>query len=424
MFRIVLCALMLSCTTTSWARSLDRIVAIVNEDVVLESELIAAESTFRQQLEQSGRAGMPEDMIRKQLLERAILQHLQLQEATRAGIKVNDENVNAALKRVADQNGLSLREFRDVLAEDGFNFAEFRESIREEMIVSQLRKREVEDKVIVSKREVDNFLATQAVQSGRAEETYHIHHILIALPDEPTMEEVQVAQEKASEVRIALKAGENFEELAIRHSGGEKALEGGDIGWRKQDQLPSLFMEVVPNLALNEISEPIRSGAGIHLLKISEKRTEESHLVKQTLVSHILVKSDQATSGEDAKAQLKKLQERIINGDDFAEIARAHSDDPGSAIEGGSLGWTSPGVMVPEFEEVMNAMSIDETSAVFESRFGWHLLKVFDRREENMATEFKRAQARQQIHKRKVAEELESWLRQMRDEAYVEYRNH
>ncbi len=424
MFRIVLCALMLSCAVTSWARSLDRIVAVVNEDVVLESELMAAENTFRQQLEQSGRSGMPEDVIRKQLLERAILQHLQLQEATRAGIKVNDENVNAALKRVADQNGLSLREFRDVLAEDGFNFAEFRESIREEMIVSQLRKREVEDKVIVSKREVDNFIATQAVQSGNAEETYHIHHILIALPDEPTTEEVQAAQEQASEVRVALKAGENFEELAVRHSGGEKALEGGDIGWRKQDQLPSLFMEIVPNLTLNEISEPIRSGAGIHLLKVSDKRTEESHLVKQTLVSHILVKSDQATSGEDAKARLEKLQERIINGDDFAEIARAHSDDPGSAIEGGSLGWTSPGVMVPEFEEVMNVMAIDEISDVFESRFGWHLLKVFDRREENMATEFKRAQARQQIHKRKVAEELESWLRQMRDEAYVEYRNH
>lgn len=424
MFRILLCALMLGCTAVSWARPLDQIIAIVNEDIVLESEVASLEKTFKQQLEQSGRTGVPDDVLRKEMLERAIMQHLQLQEANRAGIKVADENVNAALRRVADQNDLTLREFRDVLAEDGFNFQEFRESIREEMIVSQLRKREVEDKVLVSSREIDNFIETQDVQSGEGETSYHLYHILIALSEEATEEEIRVAQGAVTAVQSALDAGEDFEALAVRYSSGEKALEGGNIGWRKQNELPSLFTELVPKLAENEVSEPIRSSAGFHLLKVVEKKTDEAYLVKQTLVSHILIKSIPDTSGEDAKARLEKLQERIINGDDFAEIARAHSDDSGSAIEGGSLGWTSPGVMVPEFEEVMNAMSIDETSDVFESRFGWHLLKVFDRREENMADEFKRSQARQAIHKRKVAEELESWLRQMRDEAYVEYRNH
>jgi len=424
MFRILLCVLMVgSCATTSWARPLDRIVAVVNNEVVLESELLELEATFRQKLAESGRADIPEAALRKEVLERAILQHLQLQRAQEMGVKVSDESVNQALRRVAKQNDLSLREFQEVLAQDGYDFTEFRESIRDEMIVGQLRKREVDDKILVSNREVDNFISTQAVQEGTATTSYHIFHILIAVAEDPTTEQLAAGQQKVDEVYRLLDEGGDFEKLAITHSSGENALNGGEVGWRQEADLPGLFVDVVSSLAENEVSEPIRSGAGFHLLKVTEKRTDSAHLVKQTLVSHILVKSDQGVSEAAAKSRLEKLQERILNGDDFAEIARAHSDDPGSAIEGGSLGWTSPGVMVAEFEEVMNIMSIGETSDVFKSRFGWHLLKVFDRREENMAEEFKRNQARQQIYQRKAAEELENWLRQMRDEAYVEYRN-
>lgn len=424
MFRILLCVLMVgSCATTSWARPLDRIVAVVNNEVVLESELLELEATFRQKLAESGRADIPEAALRKEVLERAILQHLQLQRAQEIGVKVSDESVNQALRRVAKQNDLSLREFQEVLAQDGYDFTEFRESIRDEMIVGQLRKREVDDKILVSNREVDNFISTQAVQEGTATTSYHIFHILIAVAEDPTTEQLAAGQQKVDEVYRLLDEGGDFEKLAITHSSGENALNGGEVGWRQEADLPGLFVDVVSSLAENEVSEPIRSGAGFHLLKVTEKRTDSAHLVKQTLVSHILVKSDQGVSEAAAKSRLEKLQERILNGDDFAEIARAHSDDPGSAIEGGSLGWTSPGVMVAEFEEVMNIMSIGETSDVFKSRFGWHLLKVFDRREENMAEEFKRNQARQQIYQRKAAEELENWLRQMRDEAYVEYRN-
>jgi peptidyl-prolyl cis-trans isomerase SurA len=398
-------------------------MAVVNNEVVLESELLELEATFRQKLAESGRADIPEAALRKEVLERAILQHLQLQRAQEMGVKVSDESVNQALRRVAKQNDLSLREFQEVLAQDGYDFTEFRESIRDEMIVGQLRKREVDDKILVSNREVDNFISTQAVQEGTATTSYHIFHILIAVAEDPTTEQLAAGQQKVDEVYRLLDEGGDFEKLAITHSSGENALNGGEVGWRQEADLPGLFVDVVSSLAENEVSEPIRSGAGFHLLKVTEKRTDSAHLVKQTLVSHILVKSDQGVSEAAAKSRLEKLQERILNGDDFAEIARAHSDDPGSAIEGGSLGWTSPGVMVAEFEEVMNIMSIGETSDVFKSRFGWHLLKVFDRREENMAEEFKRNQARQQIYQRKAAEELENWLRQMRDEAYVEYRN-
>ena len=199
-------------------------------------------------------------------------------------------------------------------------------------------------------------------------------------------------------------------------------MEGGELGWRKQGELPSLFADVVPTLAEGEASDVLRSGSGFHIVRVAEKRTEETHLVKQTLASHILIKTNEVVTDAEAEKRLLQLRERLLNGDDFAELARAHSDDTGSAIEGGSLGWTSPGVMVPEFEEKMNALAEGEISDVFQSRFGWHLIKVEDRREQNMAEEFNRNKAREQLRQRKVEEELESWLRALRDEAYVEYR--
>jgi peptidyl-prolyl cis-trans isomerase SurA len=419
MIKILLLTLIM--VNTLIAAPLDKIIAVVNNEVVLASELQDMEQTVRQQLRQRNATIPPADILSKQVLERLIIQRVQLQEAASRGIRVGDDALNAALRKIADNNKLSLREFRDVLQSDGFDFADFRESIREEMIISRLRKIEVEDKVVVSDREVDNYLSTQAVQ-GNSETAYHLAHILISIPEAASPEEVQAGQQKLTKVIELLDSGSDFSEVAASYSDGQNALEGGDLGWRKQGELPSLFAEDVPKLSVGEVSKPLRSGSGIHLVKLVDKKSEETHLVKQTLASHILIKTDELTTDQEAEKRLNQLRERIINGDDFAELARAHSEDTGSAINGGSLGWTSPGVMVPEFEEKMNALAAGEVSEVFKSRFGWHLLKVFDRREQNMAEEYKRNKARMQIRQRKIAENLESWLRQLRDEAYVEYR--
>lgn len=404
------------------AQPLDRIIAVVNDEVILESELVEMERTVRGQLRQRDAVIPPSDIMSKQVLERLIVQRVQVQKANRVGIRVGDDALNAALRQIADNNGLSLREFRDVLEKDGFDFADFRESIREEMIITRLRKSQVEDRVVVSDREIDNFLATQVSQGG-AETVYHLLHILVSKPEAASPEQVQEAQKKLDKVQELLDTGANFSEVAAGYSDGQNALEGGDLGWRKHGELPSLFAKVVPKLVIGQVSEVIRSGSGFHLVKLEDKKSEESHMVKQTLASHILIKTNELTTDKDAEARLHLLRERIINGDDFAELARANSDDTGSAIEGGSLGWASPGVMVPEFEEKMDALADGEVSEVFKSRFGWHLIKVFERREQNMADEFKRNKARAQIRQRKISEDMESWLREMRDEAYVEYRD-
>ena len=422
MIRILLFTLLLA-TSSAWALPLDRIVAVVNEDVLLESELEDKEYTVRQQARQRGGALPPDDILRKQVLERLILQRIQVQEAAGRGIRVGDDALNAALRRIADNNGLTLREFRNVLEDDGFSFIDFRETIREEMIISRLRKAMVEDRVEVSESEVDNYLVTQEAQGESSQTSYHIQHILIAVPEAALPAQVQMALAKLKAAQTALDNGISFSEVATQYSDGQNALEGGDIGWRKQGELPSIFANAVPVLAVGETTKPIRSGSGYHLVKLVEERNEEVHLVKQTLASHILIKTNAVTTDAQAENRLELLRERILNGEDFAVLARANSDDSGSAIEGGSLGWASPGMMVPEFDKEMEALEPGEVGEVFKSRFGWHLIKVYDRREENMAEEFKRGQARAEIRKRKTEENLENWLRQLRDEAYVEYRD-
>jgi peptidyl-prolyl cis-trans isomerase SurA len=350
------------------------------------------------------------------------MQRLQMQQAAKIGIRVGDDALNAAMKQIASNNNISLSEFSNVLTEDGFNFSDFRESIREEMVISRLRKSQVEDKIVVTDREIDNFLATQAVQGGE-EEVYHLLHILISLPEASMPEQVQAAQAKLEKIQSLLAEGADFSQVASGYSDGQNALEGGDLGWRKKGELPTLFADVVPSLKVADVSDVLRSGSGYHLVKLADKKNGETHLVKQTLASHILIRTNELVSDSDAELRLNQLRERLVNGDDFAELARAHSDDTGSAINGGSLGWSSPGAMVPEFEEKMDALNNGELSDVFKSRFGWHLIKVIDRREENLAEEFKRNKAREQIRTRKVNEELENWLRELRDEAYVEYRD-
>jgi peptidyl-prolyl cis-trans isomerase SurA len=407
--------------TQVWAAPMDRIIAVVNDEVILESELMDMSQTVRQQLRQREAAIPPADILRKQVLERLIIQRLQLQRAEEVGVRVGDDALNAALRQIANNNNMNLRQFRDVLEDDGYDFSQFRETIREEMIITRLRKSQVEDRVVVSDREVDNFLATQTIQSG-SEEEYQLQHILISMPDAASPEQVQDAQQRLEKIQSLLAEGGDFAEVAAGYSDGQNALEGGELGWRKQGELPSLFAEAVPALSVGEVSEPLRSGSGFHLVRLKDKKSAEVHLVKQTLASHILIKTSEVMTDEEAEKRLQQLRQRVENGEKFAELARAHSEDTGSAIEGGSLGWASPGVMVPEFQEKMDELAIGEMSDVFQSRFGWHLILLEDRREQNMADEFKRSKAREQLRQRKIDEEMESWLRAMRDEAYVEYR--
>jgi len=420
MIKYLLVGLLLA--NSVWAAPLDRIVAVVNNEIVLDSELVDMEQTVRQQLRQRNAAIPSSDILRRQVLERLIMQKLQLQRAEMSGIRVADDALNAAVRQIAENNNLTIRQFRDALESDGYDFTEFRETIREEMVISRLRKSEVEDSIVVSEREVDNFLATQNLQ-GDSEQAFRLLHILVGIPDAPTPEQVQEAEQKLAVIQDLLAEGGDFSEIAAGYSDGQNALEGGELGWRKQAELPTLFAGVVPNLAVGEVSDVIRSGSGFHLVKLAEKRSEETHLVKQTKARHILIKTNELVTDEAAEKRLQQLRERILNGEDFAELAKAHSEDTGSAIDGGSLGWTSPSVMVPEFEEVMNGLAEGEMSDVFQSRFGWHLIQVDERREQNMADEFKRNKAREQLKQRKIEEELESWLRAMRDEAYIEYRD-
>ncbi len=408
--------------STAWAAPLDRIVAVVNDEVVLESELQEMMQSTRAQLRQRQNAAPPTDVLRQQVLERLIMQRVQLQRAEEVGIRVGDDTLNAALQQIAQNNNMSLRQFRDALEDDGYNFTQFRESIREDMIISRLRKSQVEDSIVVSDREIEAFLETQQVE-GDTDTSYRLAHILISLPEAADPSEVQAAKEKLEKVQSLLDEGADFSEVAAGYSDGQNALEGGDLDWRKQGELPTLFADVVPDLEVGEVSEPLRNGSGFHLIQLTDKRADESMVVNQTKASHILIKTDEVTTDEQARARLQKLHNRIQNGEDFGELARAHSEDTGSAIDNGSLGWTSPGEMVPEFEEVMDALDEGEVSQVFQSRYGWHIIKVEDRRQENMAEEFKRKKARDQIRERKTQEELESWLRAMRDEAYVEYRD-
>lgn len=413
---------LLMMTSYAWAQSLDRIVAVVDNEVVLESELLEMAKTISLQMKKREVALPPNDVFVSQVLERLIIKKLQMQNAARIGLRLSEEELNASIKEIAQNNNMTLKEFRNVIERDGYDFGSLRESIREDILTNRLKKKEVGDKIVVSDREVENFLATQAVQ-GDIQDAYQLLHILVSVPEAASPEQVQAAQAKLDKVRSLLAAGGNFSEIASGYSDAQNALEGGDLGWRRQGELPSLFSKVVPELAVGEISEPIRGGGGFHLVKVKDKKTQSEHMVKQTKLSHILIKTNDIVSDADAQKRLGTLKIRVENGDDFAELARAHSDDMVSAINGGDLGWTSPGVLVPEFEKEMNVLADSEMSPVFKSRFGWHLIKLDQRREQNMAEEYKRSKAREQIHSRRMAEEVEAWTRRLRDEAYVEFRN-
>lgn len=400
---------------------LDRIIAIVNDDVIVQSELDGRIEQVRTQLDEAGTPAPPYQVLQKQVLERLVIDRLQLQVAERTGIRVDDDVLNAAISDMAKKNGLSLREFRNILKKDGYNFADFREQVRQQITISQVRQRHVGDRIIVNDRDVENFLAMQERQ-GAPDLEYRLSHILIALPDGASPETITQTRLEGEEVLQQLKDGADFAETAAASSDGQQAFNGGALGWKRAGQLPTIFSTIVPQMKPGELSELIRSPSGFHIITVSEVRGHGQFIVTQHLSRHILIRPNELVSAEDAQVRLDQLKLRIEGGEDFAELARSHSDDRGTALRGGELGWLSPGALVPAFENEVNSLEPGGLSQPFKTQFGWHLVQLVDRREHDNTEEVQRAKARDQIRERKLDEEGQAWLRQIRETAYVEYR--
>lgn len=398
--------------------NINSIAAIVNDDVITSLELDQQIETIRNQLRSQNTRLPSENILRKQVLEREVVKQIQLQIAKGTGIRIDDNELSSTLNRIAQQNKLSLREFRDALENDGLNFSSFREDIRAEMILARLHQREIHNRITISTQEVDNFLATQASQ-GNIDDEYNLSHILIASPEAASADEIERTQKKAKDILARLDAGEDFLQVAISSSDGQKALEGGSLGWRKAGQLPTLFSTAVIQMSAGEHSKLIRSSSGFHIIRLNEKRTGEKHIVTQTKARHILIRPNELNTEIDVMTRLRQLRQRIIAGADFNELAKSHSEDRASAINGGDLGWVSPGQMVPQFEAAMNSLNPGEVSEPFQSQFGWHIMQTIERRDLDNSEEFTRNKARDFIRQRKIEEMTETWLRQVREEAYV-----
>lgn len=406
---------------------LDSIVAIVNDDVISRVELETAMAATRRQIQQSGTPLPPEEVLERQVLERLILGKLQLRAAERNGIVVDDPTLNAAIESLARRNNLTLSQLRETLQRDGFDFAKFREDMRQELMATRLRQRVVDSRIQISEQEVDNLMQSPAASSASPNDgaqQYHIAHILVAMPEGASPEQTETARNQALEILEQLRQGADFARLAVAVSDGRQALEGGDLGWRTKDQLPTLFTEAVPRLQAGQVSDLIRSPSGFHIVKLLEIKgsSSQQQLITQTRARHILISPDELISSEAARQQLQRLRQRIQDGEDFGDLARAHSTDTASAVRGGDLGWINPGDVVPAFEREMARLAPGDISEPFESPFGWHIVQVLERRQQEGTGELQRAQVREALFRRRVEEEWELWLRQLRDEAYVEIR--
>jgi peptidyl-prolyl cis-trans isomerase SurA len=400
---------------------LDRIVAVVENDIIMQSELETKLRIVVAQMKQQGVQLPPNNVLETQILERMILTKIQLQKAEETGIRVDDETLNRAINNIADGNNVSLSQFREILEKDGYNYEQFRENIREEIVISRLRQRQVDNRISITTKEIDNALANLEFQ-GKTETEYRLQHILISLPEAPSPDEEEQARLIATKVLEDLETGLDFTTMATTVSDGQRALEGGDLGWRKKNEIPTIFSAQVATMEKGDISDLIKSSSGFHIVKLTDVRSSEKQIITQTRARHILIKVDELTTADDAWVRLEQLKVRIEGGDDFAKLAKANSDDKLSAAEGGDLGWSSPGRLVPQFEEVMNQLEIGMISQPFETQFGWHILEVIERREYDDTENAKREKASETIRRRKSEEAHQNWLRHLRDEAYVEYR--
>jgi len=419
MFFLLLYSYFLINSPSIHAEVLGKIAAVVEEDVVLEQELDKEVAVIAQRIQASNTAMPPESVIRKQVLEKLIIDKLQRQLAEKAGINVTEDMLNNSAADIAQRNNMSLESFRKELQKQGLSYKQFLDNMRNEIIIKQLRGREIGSRIKVTEREVDHYLETQDNISTESIQ-YHLGHILIAVKEAASASEIQKAEHKAESLVNDLRAGQDFSQVAMSESEDGNALKGGDLGWRTANTLPTLFTDKVSKMTKGEIADPIRSPSGFHIIKMLDlKGGIDDHTITKTKVRHILIKTNELVDDEEAKKRLD-IKERVLHGEDFAALARSHSDDKGSAIKGGSLDWVNPGDLVRPFEEAMGKLDINQLSDPVQSQFGWHLIQVLDRQNKDNTTEHKRNQVKEAIRKRKIEEETELWMRKLRDESYVE----
>ncbi|VAW69189.1 Periplasmic chaperone and peptidyl-prolyl cis-trans isomerase of outer membrane proteins SurA [hydrothermal vent metagenome] len=399
---------------------IDAVAIIVNENVISKNDIEQRLQNIRQQLQQQDKPLPPEKLLKKQVIERMIVDNIQLQMAKAQGIQIDDLSLNKALEGIAQSNRTTLENMRQVLQRRGVAFDAFREQTRKEMTIRQLQQRIIYSRVKVSQQEIDIFLEQQKQSGDTANDKYHLAHILIATPEAASPEEVTQALTKAEGVIAKLEGGESFSDAALRSSNGRNALKGGDLGWRGPAELPPLFLSAARSLEKDQHTKPLRSAGGFHILKLIDKKTQQ-HIVKQTHARHILIKADAITTDEDARKKLEQVKKRLDKGETFSKLAAEFSQDPGSKNNGGDLGWASPGSFVPRFTEVMNTLKNDQISEPFRSQFGWHIIQVLARRQQDETEQRIQQKAERALQNRKADEELQLWTRRIRDEAYVDY---
>ncbi len=399
--------------------AVDRIVVIVNDDVVTKLDLAEQIKLTADMLRRQGTPMPPADILEKQVLERMIAVKTQLQFAKESGVRIDDAMLDKTVARIAQNNKLSVDGLRAAVQKDGLNFTRFREDLRMEMTIARLREREVDSKIVITEAEIDALLQVVQDTQGKSDE-YNLAHILVRVPEQATPEQIKVRQARAEEALEKLGKGADFGQIAASYSDAPEALQAGALGWREANRLPSLFVDALKRMRVGQTSELLRSANGFHIVKLIDQRGAAPVMVQQTHARHILIRTNELISESEARNRLLGLRERIDNGADFAELARLQSQDGGS--KGGDLGWLSPGDTVPEFERTMNQLKIKQLSEPVRTEFGWHLIQVLGRRDEDMSKERQRLMVRQSLRERKADEAYQEWLRQLRDRAYVDYR--
>ncbi len=403
------------------AKLIDRVIAIVDENVVLESELVRRSNSIISQIKERKQTVPSLDILRKQVLDRLVMEALQLQTAKRAGVRIGDRELSATLERIAEGSKLSVDELRTKVEQDGTPWSLFREDLRNEIMISRVKNGMVQRRIQVSEKEVDNLVALMD-KDGESKTQYHLGHILLALSENPSPEELSKQREQASKIISALRQGSNFEEFAIAFSSGEDSLEGGDMGWRSLNQLPTLFAGTVKNMNVRDVSEPLRSGSGLHILFLKDKKGGfATQVVLQSHVRHILVSPNAITTDEQAFDKISLVRDRIVAGEDFKDLAVEISDDKSNAAQGGDMGWTDPGIFVPEFTAAMDKLEVNELSKPVKTQFGWHILEVLGRRDQDQTEEKKRERAYQILSNRKFEEESQTWISELKEKAHIKF---
>ncbi len=402
---------------------LDRIIAVVDEDVVMESQLKQRLSSIKAQLTESQRGQIPSDEeLREQVIERLIVESVQIQMAERAGVRISDEELNESMTAIAAQNNLTLQQFRQAVERDGIPYEEMRDQIRREVKISRVQQGVMRSRINISEQEIKDFLASELGEVITADE-YRLAHILLPTPDDASETQIAGVMSEAENLIQQITNGADFQSLAIEKSTGQNALNGGDLGWRKVIQLPTMFADIAPEMEAGELRGPIKSGSGFHLIKLLEKRGAKAEgQVAQTQVKHVLIQPSEIRTHQEALDLAESLRQEVADGRDFDEIAKLFSDDPGSALSGGDLGWNRAGTFVPVFEQQMESSEIGQLSQVFESQHGFHFLEVTGRRIEDFSERFKQSQAENYLRNQKFDEELENWIRELREDAFVEIR--